>query len=677
MENRFGVKDFFLFLFLIAVVVLIALAMKQFDRQYGKVVAIQQQGDDQLRELVAIRRAIERGVQVSSTQNSGADSTQGPDPFASVRALANAGKYDQGDWLVENFGAPVAKITPLLSSDVYAAVLQARIMECLVYRDADTLAYVPLLATSWTTTDNTKDWQAYVDKRLPVPMTEAEILMESDCPPADHPDDRKQYVADRMKEGRRPIDIGAEPNCPPATIIDFKLRRGVTFSDGSPFTADDVVFTYDWTMNPNVDSPRDKQALDRIKSVVKNDDYDVVFNFKEPYFASFDLASGISVMSKKFYGSYTPEAFNNSVGLLIGTGPYRMPSPTDWTPNPGKIELVRNERYWGMPTSFDRLVFYQIESDATELVMYGNGELDSVGLQPEQYKLLLKKQDIMDRSNQFIYTSPIAGYTYIAWNEKKAGKATIFADKRVRQALTMLTDRQGICDNILLGFAQPAKGPFSPLSKQNDPSLKDWTYDPAAAKALLKQVGFEDRDGSGLLTLPDGTPFSFKLSYPSKNETTDRIMQYIKDCYASAGVHAELDPVDWTIIEERLKTRDYDAISLGWSAGLEDDIYQMFDSSQIQNEADNFMSYSSPEMDAAIRKARATVDEDQRMPIWHECQRILHEDQPYTFLIVRKSIRFFDKRIQNIHEAKLGLNFVGDWTMPMPWAVPTALQKYK
>ena len=178
------------------------------------------------------------------------------------------------------------------------------------------------------------------------------------------------------------------------------------------------------------------------------------------------------------------------MSLLIGTGPYRLPSPTDWSPNPGKIELVRNERYWGLPTSFDRLVFYQIESDATEMVMYGNGELDIVGLQPEQYQLIQKKQDIMDRSNTFIFTSPVGGYSYIAWNEKKNGKPTIFADKRVRQALTMLTDRQGICDNIFLGYAQPAGGPFSPLSKQNDPNLKDWTYESGSCQSVAKRSRF-------------------------------------------------------------------------------------------------------------------------------------------------------------------------------------------
>ena len=158
----------------------------------------------------------------------------------------------------------------------------------------------------------------------------------------------------------------------------------------------------------------------------------------------------------------------------------------------------------------------------------------------------------------------------------------------------MLTDRGGICDDILLGYAVKATGPFSPLSKQNDPDLVDWKYDPAAAKALLKQAGFEVRDNSGVLARADGTKLQFKLSYPNKSETLQRMMQFIHDTYARAGVAMELDPLDWTIIEQKLKSRQFDAISLAWSAGIEDDIYQMFDSSQRADQGDNFMSYSNP-----------------------------------------------------------------------------------
>jgi peptide/nickel transport system substrate-binding protein len=676
MDNRFGIKDFFLFLLVVIVIIMIALAMKQYDRQYQLVLDTQRQSNDQLRELEAIHQLLQHGVAFSPSGS--AAGSEESDPTPALRALREQGKYDQGDWLVQNFAAPVGKITPFLGDDLYAYVMQDRVLETLAYQDPDTLDFMPLLAASWTTTDNIKAWQTYVDQRKAVAITEDDIVKEADCPPPDKADARKQYIADRLKQGRRPEDIGAEPDCPPAVIIDFKLRRGVTFSDGSPFNADDVVFTYNWVMNPRVDAPRDRSYLERIKSVEKVNDYDIVFKFKVPYYQSFMLAASMNVLSKKFYGAYTPEQFNDSVGLLFGTGPYRLASPTDWKPQPGKIELFRNERYWGLAPSFDRLVFYQIEQDSTNLVMYGNGELDIVGLFPQQYRSIKDKPEFMDHSNTMIYGSPLAGYLFIGWNENRAGKPTIFADKRVRQAMTMLADREGICKNIFLGYAEPAPGPFEAQSPQHDPALVDWKYDPDAAKALLREAGFEDRNGEGVLSRGDGARLSFKLRYPSKNETTDRIMQYLKDNYARAGIDMELDPADWTIVDQQLKNHDFDAVSLGWGGGsLEDDIYQIFDSSQIKNQGDNFVSYSDPQFDATLNKARQTLDLDQRMKLWHECERILHDDQPYTFLINTKAIRLFDKRIQNVHVARTGLNLVQDWVMPIPWYVPSAQQKYK
>src|ERR1700677_1527509 len=109
MENRFGVKDFFLFLLLIVLLIVIGLAMKQYDRQYQIVRDIDQQGRDQLRDLDAIRSALERGIAVSGPTSQPAVA-EGEDPFPSLRKLVAEGKYNQGDWLVMNLNSPISKI---------------------------------------------------------------------------------------------------------------------------------------------------------------------------------------------------------------------------------------------------------------------------------------------------------------------------------------------------------------------------------------------------------------------------------------------------------------------------------------------------------------------------------------------------------------------------------------
>jgi peptide/nickel transport system substrate-binding protein len=143
--------------------------------------------------------------------------------------------------------------------------------------------------------------------------------------------------------------------------------------------------------------------------------------------------------------------------------------------------------------------------------------------------------------------------------------------------------------------------------------------------------------------------------------------------YARAGVLLEPKPTEWAVMLDLLRKRNFDAITLGWTSGIEIDVYQMFHSSQIDGGGDNVIGYRNPELDRLIDTARATVDEAQRMPIWQAAERILHEDQPYTFLMRRKSLLFVDQRIQNIEITRLGLNL---GSVPLETYVPAPLQRY-
>ncbi len=643
MENRFGIKDLILYTMVIVLMVMVWLSMAQRDRQWPKILELQQAVENQTRDLAAIRRQLNEGIVIGQGAATRPALDAKDDPFARLKAAQALPGFANGDWLIDNFGTKVPTLTPIVSSDVYGTIVQNRVLETLVYRDPYTLEDVPLLATSWQIKDNSDAWKAYVE-----PL-------------------REQGVSDEV--------LFADPDLPVALEIVFQLRHGVTFSDGVPMTADDVVWTFDWIMNPQVNAPRERAYYQKIKSVEKLGDYEVVFKFREPYFESFGLAGGISVMPRHFYEKYTPEQFNTSPGLLLGTGPYAMVNPTGWRPG-DQIEVVRNERYWGEPATFDRLIWFQVEADAASMTMFKNGEVDLFGATPEQYQLLKQDQEVMKRSQSFEYESPISGYSYIAWNQKRDGKATRFADKRVRQAMTMLTDRQRIIDELFLGYGKVADGPFTHLGKQAAPDVSPHPFNPDKARALLKEAGFEDRNGDGVIESPTGEPFIFKLSYPSSSDLYQRIVLFLKDTYARAGITLEPDPQDWPIIVERLNKRNYDAITLGWTGGIETDIYQMFHSDQTRDGGDNIMSYVNPELDRLIDAARSTVNEEARMPLWHQAHRILHEDQPYTFMMNRMSLVFLDQRIANVEESKLGLNYVSRQVMPVPWFVPKDQQKW-
>lgn len=627
MERRFTVKDFSNFIFLSLLAVMILLTMYMVDRQWSKMAQMErvmQEQADSMRELRTLVRSVDKRFQNGSVDfaeaSDGKATNQStdddiPEAFRRAKIAAAQPDFQAGDWHVQAFGLNLKTMTPLVSSDVYASNVQSYVMESLLIRDPDTLEWVGLIADSWDVSD------------------------------------------DGLK-------------------LTFKLRKDVVFSDGQPLTSDDVVFTFDFIMNETIAAPRARAYFEKMKSVTALDEYTVTFEFKEPYFNALSLAGGMSIMARHFYEPYLkePETFNQSKGLLLGSGPYRLQDPKGWTPDQGMVELERNPRYWGpILPAFDRLLWKVIENDSARLTTFRNGEIDIYGARPREYKTLLDDSELSARTQNFEYMSPTAGYSYIGWNQGSVDKPSRFADKRVRQAMTYLTDRERIIDEIMLGYGEVAISPFSPRSHQHNKALSARDYNPEKAKALLKEVGYEDRNGDGVLEDANGEPFEFGLVYFQGNEDTKRIVLFLKDLYAGAGILLHPKPTEWSVMLDLLGKRDFDAITLGWSSGVETDIFQMFHGSQTENGGDNFVGNRNPMLDKLIDEARATVDETIRMPLWQQTEAIMHDDQPYTFLMRRKTMAFIDKRIHNIAQTKLGLN---SGFVPVEWYVPLEMQKY-
>jgi len=628
MERRFTVKDFSNFIFLSLLAVMILLTMYMVDRQWNKMAQMErvmQEQADSMRELRTLVRSVDKRVH-SGSFNVAVSGSMGaggvpevkddfPAAFRRAKLAVEQPDYHEGDWHVQAFGVSLKTITPLVSSDVYASNVQNYVQESLLTRDPDTLEWIGLIADGWEVSE------------------------------------------DGLK-------------------ITFKLRDNVVFSDGQPLTSDDVVFTFDFIMNQTISAPRERAYFEKMKSVIALDKYSVVFEFKEPYFNALSLSGGMAIMPRHFYEPYlkAPETFNESKGLLLGSGPYRLRDPKGWTPDLGMVELERNPRYWGpVLPAFDRLLWKVIENDSARLTTFRNGEIDIYGARPIEYKKLLKDEHLTTRAKNFEYMSPTAGYSYIGWNQGSADKPSRFADKRVRQAMTYLTDRERVIKEIMLGYGEIAISPFSPRSHQHNKSLTPRSYDPGKAKVLLKEAGYEDRNGDSVLEDANGEPFEFGLVYFQGNEDTKRMVLFLKDLYAGAGILLQPKPTEWSVMIDLLDKRNFDAIMLGWSSGVETDIYQMFHSSRTEDGGDNFVGNKSPELDKLIDEARATVDEAKRMPLWQQAEAIMYDDQPYTFLMRRKALKFIDRRIHNIAQTKLGLNasFV-----PVEWYVPLALQKY-
>jgi len=615
MKKQITTWDWLLFSLLITLIFSILLVMYQIDRQWLKLTAMETAMSEQAKDIRELRSTLGSGVALIDSSVKGIDSKDVSLAFKRSNDAANLPDYAQGDWSVEAFGTHLKTITPLVSTDAYANNVQSYVLESLINRNPDTLSWEGLVAKNWTMSED-------------------------------------------------------------GLVIRFQLRDDVNFSDGISLTADDVVFTFNFIMTEAIQAPRDRAYLEKIKSVQANGKFEVVFTFKEPYFEALSLAGSMPILAQHFYEPYLkePQKFNESKGVLFGSGPYKLMDAKNWSPDKGSVELVRNDHYWGdVQPSYHRILWKIIQNDSARLTTYRNGDIDSYAARPVEYQTLKTDEQITKKSNNFEYMPPVVGYSYIGWNEYRSAKPTRFADKRVRLAMTYLTDVNRIIGDIFLGYAEPALSPFSSTGKQHDHNLQAYRFDLEKAKALLKEAGYEDRNKDGVLEDLKGQPFEFKLTYLESNEDTKRMVLLLKDLYARAGIKMIPFPQEWPVMLENLDKKDFDAITLGWTSGIETDLYQIFHSAQAVSNGDNYISYNNSVLDHLIDEARRTVDESKRMPLWQQAERIIYEDQPYTFLMRRKSLLFVDQRIHNLQMTKLGLNL---GLLPLENYVPKAQQKY-
>ena len=620
MEKRFGPKDFFLFAGLLLVLLSVWLLMFQVDRQWEFIAKVEKQIEEQSKDLSELRRQVRSGRPLNGVnENRGQDANGAWQGFSRLAEIMDQNNYAQGDWIVDAFSVSSPTMTPFVAGDAYAAIIQQLVLDTLATRDPETLEWLPLIATQWSSSTD-------------------------------------------------------------GLSFTFTIRDGVRFADGEALTAADVEFTYRFLMDSKIAAPRTRAYFNRIESVRASGNK-VTFQMNEPYFASFEIIAQMPILAEHVYSEYLEsvtkaEVFNSSTNLLFGSGPYRMANANDWLPGQ-MIELVPNERYWGLLSgTFSKLIFKTITTDTARLTEFKNGDLDVYGARPLEYRDLMDDQAIVERTKNFEYFNPRGGYSYIAWNQLKSGKSTVFADRKVRQAMTYLTDRQRIADEVFLGYAVAANGPFNPLGKQNNKSLPTREYDIEKAKRLLAEAGFLDRDGDGVIESNTGEPFTFELIYPSGSDDYKRMMLLLKDSYVRAGILMEPVPTQWPMVIDALDKKNFDAISLAWTAGFEVDIYQMLHSSQTEPGGDNFMNYKNANFDRLIEQARGEMDEAIRMDHWHRVHEIIWEDQPYTYLMWRKSLVFIDGRFENVKNVRSGINRGGLWRMPLEWYVSAEQQKY-
>lgn len=612
MNNRFGIKDLILIVLILVILMSLWISLWREDHRFKQTIAQSERLTSVERQLGRIQASLDDpnrevgtgprqpGARDTSWARPGVEIAWQPDRAFDSDPMAHP-DAEVGGTFTEALNAQTSTVVPLVYKDVYGAYVFQRVCEYLGDYDPRTLEPRGVLAEAW------------------------------------------QYAPD-------------------GTWLRLRLRAKARFSDGTPVTADDVIWTFNWMRNPLVQAERPRSTTDFIESIERIDDKTVEMKFKEVLFSNLTAAlGGFPILPKHVYENVTPTQFNDATGFVVGSGPFKFASTSldnQWRP-PADIVLVRNEQYWGPRPLYDELRFRFINDDLARVTAFNNGECDLTTPTAPQYGQLIKDKEWVKNNTAHLWHNIRGGYNFIGWNcGNRAELPTMFVDKRVRRAMTMLLDRDLINREFFENTGRVATGPFYRVTAQSNPDIEPWPYDLAGAAQLLDEAGWTLKPGQTVRTNADGRAAQFEFTFPQGSDVTERLANYLKDQCARVGIRMEVRRMDWSVFMKTVDDRDFDAITMGWSpADPESDPNQIWHSRYIQNQGDNFVQWKNDEVDRLIEKGRTTLDKDQRMKIWHQLHAIIHDEQPYTFMLERPWIRLVRNRVGNFVEYRNGFEY--------------------
>jgi ABC-type dipeptide transport system, periplasmic component len=441
-------------------------------------------------------------------------------------------------------------------------------------------------------------------------------------------------------------------------IITFHLRKGVKWHDGRPFTAADVLYTYQVTIDPKTPTAYSGDFL-KVKKAEILDDYTFRVTYDKP-FAPALISWGSSILPRHLLAGkdITKSPLKRQP---IGTGPYMF---KEWIAGQ-KIVLISNPDYFEGRPYIDGYITRIIPDTATMFLELRAQGISYMDLTPLQYTRQTENNLFQKNFNKYSYLG--FKYTYLGYNLKNP----LFTDKRVRQAISYAINKEEIISGVLLGLGKPATGPYKPGTWAYNGNVKTYQYNPQRARELLHEAGWIDANSDGILE-KGGQPFVFEIITNQGNETRQKCAEIIQRQLKEVGINVKIRILEWAaFVNDFINKRRFDAVILGWTITLDPDAYDVWHSSKTAPEELNFMSYKNLEVDELLEKGRGTFNQKERKKYYDRFQEILAEEQPYTFLYVPDELIIISNRFRGVEPAPIGLdyNFI-------KWYVPQDEQKF-
>jgi peptide/nickel transport system substrate-binding protein len=438
---------------------------------------------------------------------------------------------------------------------------------------------------------------------------------------------------------------------PDHKVLTFHLREDVVWSDGVPVTADDVRFTWQAHVSPEVawSSAFMKEHISDVEVV---DPHTVRFHFTHPYAKQIQDANEGVILPKHLWEKRPFSKWRENTDWflqnLVVDGPFKIGS---WQPQQDVL-LVRNERYWrkGHPY-LDKVVIRNTPDIASQMTQLFNGEADFLPQVQSDDTARIKADP---RLEVIAYWFRL--YVSVVWNLRDPR----FADPDVRRALTLAIDRQTIVDTIFPD--ETGRVGVSPIVQSVwafDRTLKPLPYDPAEARRILESKGWKDTNGDGVLD-KGGKPFSFVLLSNAGNQQRNDAAVMIQDQLKKVGIRVDPRVVEFNSMISQAVEGKFDALVFGFQMDTSLDLTAQFNSQATQE--GNFGAYNSPEFDRLMVEAMSKPDIRDAKPIFYRIQQLIHRDQPMTFLWESQRLSAFNRRVHDVKPTVLFSLFnLEDW----------------
>ena len=426
----------------------------------------------------------------------------------------------------------------------------------------------------------------------------------------------------------------------------FHMKKGLTFSNGKPLTADDVAFTLTLLLDPAYDGDTDlsqayikgadaykKGNASSVSGIQVVDPLTVKITTTKVNAQALELIGG-PVLSKDYYGKgykkgkldYLKPLFSKP----MGAGPYVLDKYV-----PGQeVDFTANPHFYSGKPKVEHFI-YKVTSPDTKVQLFQTGETDYDGFTPDQDTLDQLKG--LGFANLDLYTS--SDYGYIMVNHKKP----YLKDKRVTQALIYGLERQKIVNAIFQGNGMVANEPISPVSWAYTPDVNPYQYNLKKAKQLLDEAGW--KAGSNGIRTKDGKQLSISYLTSTTGLGNDIFISIAKEDFKKLGINFNPEIVDFNALLDKAYKGDYDLAAVRTS--------QIIDPSEplqefLSNNSQNISGYSNQKVDQLINEGVSTLDITKRKEIYKQLYKEISDDPPYIFMYYRKALAAYNSRIKGL-----------------------------